>query len=111
MFKSILTFELKYWAKNPSLYFYGIILFLFAMLSVAGNAGLFNQTQSGEKSIANSPFALYSLMLLATKLMLLLFLRLLVIPYTEILNPIHIAYFILTLLQNKIIYLQNFLAH
>lgn len=40
------------------------------MLSVAGNAGLFNQTQSGEKSIANSPFALYSLMLLATKLML-----------------------------------------
>ncbi|MBK6731332.1 MAG: hypothetical protein IPG60_10345 [Bacteroidetes bacterium] len=70
MFKSILTFELKYWAKNPSLYFYGIILFLFAMLSVAGNAGLFNQTQSGEKSIANSPFALYSLMLLATKLML-----------------------------------------
>ena len=70
MFKSILAYELKYWAKNPAVYFYCIILFLFALLSVAGNAGLFSETQSGEKSIANSSFALYSLMLLATKLML-----------------------------------------
>jgi len=70
MFKTILTYELKYWAKNPAVYFYGFILYFFALLSVAGNAGLFSDTQSGEKSVANSTFALFSLMLLANKLLL-----------------------------------------
>ncbi|MBK9256868.1 MAG: hypothetical protein IPM42_15410 [Saprospiraceae bacterium] len=70
MFKAILVYELKYWVKNPAVYFYGVIFFFFAMLTVAGSAGLFSETQSGEKSVANSSFALYSLMLLATKLIL-----------------------------------------
>jgi len=70
MFNAILTYELKYWAKNPSIYLYGFTFFLFALLSVAGNAGVFNEMNENERSIANSPFALYTLVALATKLIL-----------------------------------------
>jgi len=70
MFKSILLCELKYWVKNPAIYFYGIAFFLFAWLSVAGNAGVFSEMNGDERRIANSPFALYNLMTVATKLML-----------------------------------------
>ncbi|WP_276975750.1 M1 family aminopeptidase [Flavobacterium filum] len=70
MFLQIFKYELKYWLKNPSVYIYGLIAFIFGLLAMAGNAGVFGITSSDSIRFANSPIALYNLISLFTKLAL-----------------------------------------
>lgn len=69
MFIPILKFELKYWFKNISTYIYIVVLFLFALLSMAGSAGIFGEDSTGN-SIANSPLSLYSFIVFFNKILL-----------------------------------------
>jgi len=71
MFFSILRFELKYWLKNVAFYVYAGLFFLFALLTMAGAAGLFGEGSSGI-GVANSPFRLFSFSMFFGKLLLLL---------------------------------------
>ncbi|MCB0728997.1 MAG: hypothetical protein KDD00_16140 [Ignavibacteriae bacterium] len=59
MFKTVFRFELKYWLKNISVYVYSAGIFLIALVSMAGEAGIFGEGSSGS-NIANSPLSLYS---------------------------------------------------
>ncbi len=70
MFLHIFKYELKYWLKNPSIYIYGLIAFIFGLLAMAGNAGVFGNTSSDSIRVANSPIAIYNLIGLFTKLTL-----------------------------------------
>lgn len=70
MFLDIFRYELKYWFRNPSIYIYGLIAFLFGLLAMAGNAGVFGNASNFTIRIANSPIALYNLISLFTKLAL-----------------------------------------
>ncbi|MBE7510433.1 MAG: hypothetical protein HS118_09585 [Bacteroidia bacterium] len=70
MFSYIFKYEIKYWLKNPSIYIYGLIAFLFGLLAMAGNAGVFGNTSSNSIRVANSSIALYNLTGLFTKLVL-----------------------------------------
>lgn len=60
MFSKILTFELKYWFKNPLFYIYFGVLFIASLLTMAGNAGVFDSVTSTSSSptFINSAFAL-----------------------------------------------------
>jgi ABC-2 type transport system permease protein len=70
MFLHIFKYELKYWLKNPSIYIYGLTAFIFGLLAMAGNAGVFGNASEDSVRIANSPIALYNLTGLFTKLAL-----------------------------------------
>ncbi len=69
MFLSIFCFELKYWIRNPVVYFYSIIFFLLGLAMMAGSAGAFGAPTNTIR-IANSPFNVYSILTLFNKLIL-----------------------------------------
>lgn len=68
MFLSIFWFELKYWFRNPIFYFFSFILLFFAVLLMGASAGLFDAAST--QRVANSPFSLYSFIILFNKLTL-----------------------------------------
>ncbi len=68
MFAAIFWFELKYWLRNPSFYFFTLILFVLALLLMGASAGLFDAAQS--QRVADSPYGLFTFILLFTKLIL-----------------------------------------
>lgn len=69
MFASIFWFELKYWFRNPTFYFFIVILFLLALLLMGASAGLFGAATDTHR-IANSSYSLYSFVILFNKLIL-----------------------------------------
>ncbi|HMR39332.1 MAG TPA: M1 family aminopeptidase [Ignavibacteria bacterium] len=71
MFNTIFKFELKYWLKNFSIYIYSVVIFLIALVSMAGEAGIFGEGSTGS-GIANSPLSLYSFVDFFSKRMLIL---------------------------------------
>lgn len=71
MFFAILRFEFKYWLKHIAFYVYAALFFLFALLTMAGAAGMFGEGSSGLE-VANSPFHIFTFALFVGKLLLLL---------------------------------------
>jgi len=69
MFLSIFRFELRYWLRNPAVYFYSFIFLLLGLAMMAGSAGVFGSA-TGAIRIANSPFSLYSFLTIFNKLIL-----------------------------------------
>lgn len=57
MFTTIFTYELKYWLRQPSIYFYTVVLFMAGMIAVGGIAGAFDPpaTITGVRLFANAP--------------------------------------------------------
>ncbi len=74
MFLTIFLHELRYWAKQPSVYVYALVFMILAAGAMGGAAGVFGEEsiQSRSESIANSPMGVYSLMNLFNKLILFL---------------------------------------
>lgn len=68
MWLSIFHFELRYWLRNPSFYFYLAILFVLAVIMMSTSAGLFGAASTDR--VANSAFSLYSFVILFNKLIL-----------------------------------------
>ncbi len=60
MFTTIFTYELKYWLRQPSIYFYAATLFLAGVIAVGGIAGAFDPPTiiTGVKLFANAPIRL-----------------------------------------------------
>ncbi|MCB0268033.1 MAG: hypothetical protein KDH95_07700, partial [Calditrichaeota bacterium] len=57
MFKTILTFELKYWLQQPSIYAYALLLFVIAALAMHGVAGGWDAPSATPQTVVveNSP--------------------------------------------------------
>lgn len=74
MLSTIFQYELKHWSKQPSTYIYAAILFLFAMLGMAGTAGAFDppSTSDGPIRWVNSPAGIYEMISFFNKLLLFL---------------------------------------
>ncbi|PQJ77977.1 M1 family aminopeptidase [Polaribacter porphyrae] len=75
MFTSIFTYELKYWLKKPSTYFYFITFFGIALLLFIGTAGFFDSAESSNPQnvrILNSPFEINYMLKFFNKLFLFL---------------------------------------
>lgn len=70
MFRFIFKYELGYLFRNPAVYIYGSVSFLFGLITMAGNAGAFNDTGVLIHKTANSPYALFSLMSMFSKLII-----------------------------------------
>ena len=70
MFRFIFKYELGYMFRNPAVYIYGSVSFLFGLITMAGNAGAFNDTGVLIHKTANSPYALFSLMSMFSKLII-----------------------------------------
>lgn len=72
MFKTIFSYEIKYWLRNPSLYFYiGSVLFLSTGM-MAGISGVFDEESVSAGRLSNSPMSLFSLFNTFNKLILFL---------------------------------------
>jgi len=71
MTASIIKFEIYYRLKRPAYYFYALIFFLTALLSIAGSAGLFGEGTSSAVT-ANSPLNIHSYAVFFNKLFLFL---------------------------------------
>lgn len=72
MFADILNFELRYWLKSRSFYFYLSSFFLIALLSMAAASGALEEGSSSLNSIANSPLSIYRFVNLFNKILLFL---------------------------------------
>ncbi len=59
MFKTIYTYEIKYWLRQPSTYVYAIILFGLAFVTMTGMAS--ESPDRFNQRLSNSPFALYDM--------------------------------------------------
>lgn len=70
MFRFIFRYELGYLLRNPAVYIYGSVSFLFGLIAMAGNAGAFNDNGLLIYKTANSPYALFNLMSLFSKLII-----------------------------------------
>lgn len=66
----IFAYEIRHWVSSPIIWTYGGIAFLFGLIAMAGNAGVWGKTDSEIFRIANSPYALFQLTAIFTKLML-----------------------------------------
>lgn len=69
-FISILNFEFKYRVKQPVVLVYAAIAFLFGLVSMAGNAGAFNQAHTEDTFMANAPIEIWRMANLFIKLSL-----------------------------------------
>lgn len=74
MFTPILRYELHYWFTKPTTYLYAAILFLLALLGMAGTAGAFDgpAVDGGPVNFVNSPLGIYQMFSYFHKLVLLL---------------------------------------
>lgn len=70
MMTPIFKFEIKYWISNPTVWIYGGMAFLFGLISMAGNAGLWDTSDGEVLRLANSPYALFQSTAVFTKLIL-----------------------------------------
>lgn len=68
MLLSIFWFELKCWFRNPIFYFFSSVLLLLAISLMGASAGLFDAAST--QRVANSPFGLYSFIILFNKIIL-----------------------------------------
>lgn len=66
----IFKFEIKYWISNPTVWMYGSVAFLFGLISMAGNAGLWDTSDGEALRLANSPYAHFQSTAVFTKLIL-----------------------------------------
>ena len=71
MFKTIYKYELKYWAKQISVYLYATIFLALAILLMAVSTDVFEES-SAKGSIGNSPFRIYDGMRFFSKFILFL---------------------------------------
>ena len=71
MFKTIYVYELKYWAKQVSVYLYAAIFLGLAILLMAVNTDVFEES-SAAGSIGNSPYRIYDGMRFFSKFILFL---------------------------------------
>lgn len=71
MFKTIYTYELKYWVKQVSVYLYATIFLGLAVLLMAVNTDVFEES-SAAGSIGNSPYRIYDGMRFFNKFILFL---------------------------------------
>ena len=74
MFKTIFLYELKYWAKQPSIYIYFIIFFLAGIMAMGDFAGLWENHNNLKTSVwmANAPHHINGAFHILQKLILLL---------------------------------------
>ena len=71
MFKAIYTYELKYWAKQISVYLYAGIFLALAILLMAVSTDVFEES-SAKGNIGNAPFRIYDGMRFFSKFILFL---------------------------------------
>lgn len=66
----IFKYEIYHWLKNPAVWIYSGIAFLFGLMSMAGNAGLWGQSDYELLRVANAPYALFQNTAIFTKVIL-----------------------------------------